>query len=168
MMQHARLPRQRPRRSARAAPDGFVVGEQSLFDIIDELPPLFILYGQEHPRVTIAPDWQHLMRMYAQGILRVMTARYNGALIGFAFSVVGPTIMTRTTLQGITVAIWLDPAYRQGRNGYNLLKANRDMLLSIGCKRLFVSADVAHQRQAVLYRRLGYKFEEASYAYDSR
>src|ERR1700744_155665 len=159
--------RHRRRRPSETASPEFVVQEEPFLQIIDELPPLFLQYGEEHAKAPIAPDWKHLMTMAASGILKVMTARYNGQLVGFAFSIVGPTIMHAKTIHGITNAVWLTPAYRLGMYGYKLLKANRDMLIAKGCHRLFLSFQMSYERQGALYKRLGYKPEEVSYAYDN-
>ena len=164
-MLHDPKRRLRRRPSESAAPE-FTLQAESLLKIVDELPPLFVLYGKEHAKSPIDPNWSALLPMAANGVLRTFTARYGGALVGFAFSVVGPHLMHASTPHGITNAIWLSPAYRQGLNGYRFLKGNRDYLLQIGCKRLYIGFDIEHQRQAVLYKRLGYKLEEMSFSYD--
>ena len=98
------------------------------------------------------------------GTIRVITARYAGALVGFCFNYVAPTLMCKSVLQGNTIAVWIDPTYRLGMRGYQLLRFNRNQLHAWGCKRLCIAADMDHGRLGLVYKRLGYKLDEMSYA----
>jgi GNAT superfamily N-acetyltransferase len=153
----------RPRPSATAAPK-FTVQPELLADVAGELPPLFVRYGKEIDKAPADPDWQGLLRMTAVDMLKLVTARFGGTLVGFCFSNIGRHIMYKSTPHGITFAVWLDPAYRTGWNGYRLLRFNRDFLHEIGCKRLCLATDVGNPRLGKIYERLGYKLDELSYA----
>src|ERR1700740_565016 len=88
--------RRLPKPSASAAPE-FTIQAESLIEIAGELPSLLVRYGKEHAKAPVDPDWQGMLRMTAAGTLRVVTARWNGALVGFCFSVVGPHLMYKST-----------------------------------------------------------------------
>lgn len=155
-----------PKPSATAAPDLTIQVEQ-LYDIAQELPPLFVSYGREFPKVegvVSDPDWPQLLRMAALGALKVLTARDDGVLVGFAFSVVGPHLMYRSVIHGITNAIWLDPAYRAGWFPVRFLRANLDMLRDAGCRRVCIGHDAGWPRLGKVFERLGYKCDEVLYA----
>ena len=169
MTQHAAQLRRRPRPSGTVAPKQdlapkFTVQPEELLAVAGELPPLFVRYGREINKAPADPDWEGLLRMTAVGMLKLVTARFDGALVGFAFSNIGRHIMYKSTPHGITFAVWLDPAYRTGWNGYRLLRFNRDFLHEIGCKRLCLSTESSNPRLGKVYERLGYKFDELSYA----
>lgn len=136
-------------------------------DIAAELPPLFLRYGREFIKVegVIAePDWPQLLRMAATGVLKVLTARDNGVLVGFAFSIIGPHLMWRSVIHGITNAIWLDPAYRFGWFPVRFLRANLDVLRELGCKRVCIAHAATTPGLGKVYKRLGYTLDELSYA----
>lgn len=141
------------------------VVHESLYKIADELPPLFIRYGKELGTAPTEPNWHELFRMQASGILRVVTARQNKVLAGFCFNSVGPHLMYRTTIHGITFAVWLDHAYRTGWTGVRLLVKNRDLLREWGVKRAYISEPfTGGLKLDKVYKRIGYEPAEMNYA----
>lgn len=168
MKPHAAALRRRPRPSASVAPKpGLTIQAESLYEIANELPPLFVRYGQEFKKVEGVisdPDWSQLFRMTAAGTLKVTTARDKGTLIGFAFSVVGPHLMYKNTCHGITIAVWLDKAYRFGWFPLKFLRRNLELLKEYGVKRAAIARDAMTPRLGVVYERLGYRVDEVSYA----
>ena len=159
-MLHDPKRRQRQRRSASAAPD-FSVQEESLFQVVDHLPPLFVRFANAHATAPLDIDWQGLMRLAASGGLVVVTARYHDTVVGICISVLTRPLMYRSTLYGTTIAIWLEPPYRAGLNGYRLARASKQALERRGCQRLFIAAN--QERLARLFERLGYCYSEHSY-----
>ena len=154
------------RPSAAAARDEPTLQVEALLDIARELPPLFVRYGREFAKiegVISDPDWQQMFRMAAAGMLRVVTVRDSGVLVGFAFNIVGPHLMYRSVIHGITNAVWLDKAYRVGWFPLKFLRFNRDKLIEWGCKRLCIGHDLTWDRLGKVYERLGYKLDEILY-----
>ena len=136
-------------------------------DIADELPVLFARYGVELGKAETEPDWKQLFQMAAVGTLRVVTLRDAGVLVGFAISVIGPHLMYRTVPHGMTIAVYMDKAYRTGWTGLKFLAKNRDILRQWGCKRISVGEDATQPKSLrKVYERLGYKMAE--YLYDMR
>jgi hypothetical protein len=139
----------------------FQVAEESLIEIADQLPAIFVRYGNEHANAPLDVDWQTMFRMSATGMLRLVVARHNKQLVGFCLNLLTRPIMYKSTLYGTTVATWLDKPYRYGLNGYKLLKTNRDLLESWGCQRMFIATD--KERLGTVFERLGYKYSEHSF-----
>jgi hypothetical protein len=155
------------RKLARPTPSATVARELTMQEeafpaISGELPPLFARV--EVAKFETNPDWTQLLRMSVSGNLRVLTVRDRKALVGIAINVVGRHLMNKHLLQGVTSMIWLDPVYRRGWTGVTFVKANRDMLIKAGAKRLCVSHALKNQRLAAIYRRAGYRLDEYSYA----
>ena len=165
MTQHALALHRRPKPSASAAPE-LTVQAELLFDIADELPPLFVRYGKEFPRVegvVFDPNWPMMFRMAAAGGLRFVTARAGDSLIGFASTIIGPHLAYKSVNYGITNAIFLDKPYRFGWFPVKFLKANLDCLREWGVKETFIARDVANARLGKVFERLGYKAVEVGY-----
>jgi len=139
---------------------------ERLEDIADELPPLFVRYGDEMGKAATEPDWVNLYRLSMAGGLRVVTLRDNGALVGFAISIVGPHLMYKSMTYGITIAVFIDKAYRHGWTGPKFLAKNRDFLREWGCHRISVGEDVTQPSLGKLYERTGYRLAEHLYVMD--
>jgi hypothetical protein len=134
--------------------------------IVDELPPLFVRYGREFPRVegvTADPNWPQMLRMAAAGGLKIVTARSGDTLVGFAINIIGPHIMYRGTCFGITNAIFLEKAYRFGWFPIKFLRHNITCLKEWGVVETFIARDVANTRLGKVFERLGYKPVEVGY-----
>lgn len=147
---------------SKAASRKLTLQEETFGAISAELPPLFARV--EVAKFPVDPDWAHLLRMAVAGNLRVLTVRDGKILVGIAMTIVGGHLMNKTMLQGVTALIWLDPVYRRGWTGVRFVKANRNMLIKAGIKRLCISHSPKDHRLAAVYRRAGYKLDEFSYA----
>jgi GNAT superfamily N-acetyltransferase len=134
-------------------------------DIADELPPLFVRYGDELGKDATDPDWSNLLRLAMTGVLRVVTLRDNNKLVGFAISMVGPHLMYRSVCHGITIAVFIDKPYRHGWTGLKFLAKNRDILREWGVKRACIAEDAtADKSLRKVYERVGYTPDETTYA----
>lgn len=133
--------------------------------IAGEFPPLFKRHWREialnQDKVPLEPDWNGYLKLDVSGILRVLTVRANGLLVGYHFVLVFPHLHYASTLWAQSDMFWLDPAYRTGWTGYRLLKLVRDTLKENGVKvhainiKLHVEAE--RGTLGVLFKRLGYK-----------
>lgn len=119
-------------------------------------------------KVPLEPNWDGYLKLDVGGILRVLTVRANGLLVGYHFVLVFPHLHYASTLSAQTDIFWLDPAYRTGWTGYKLLKLVRDTLKENGVKlhainiKLHVEAE--RGTLAVLFKRLGYKSIETVFS----
>jgi GNAT superfamily N-acetyltransferase len=159
--------RRPPRASAPALLEPSIQVE-SFSAIADELAPLFVRFWKENGRdgVPLDPDWVSLLRMTAAGLLRVVTARQDGALVGFILNIVGPHLMYHGTCHGTTIDYWLDPICRAGWFPVKFLRRNVELLREWGAKRAFIAADAGYKdgRAGKLFERLGYAKHEVHYA----
>lgn len=134
------------------------------FDAVaDELPPLFARYGEELGKDATDPDWGKLFRMAIDGTLYVVTLRDKGNLVGFAITLVGPHLMYKSVVYGITLAIFIDKPYRHGWTGLKFLAKNRDILRECGCKRISIGEDATQRSLTKVFERAGYELAERLY-----
>jgi GNAT superfamily N-acetyltransferase len=73
--------------------------------------------------VPLDPDWDRFYALDVQGILRVLTVRAEGQLVGYVFLLLGPHLHYKSTLWAHCDMFWLDPLYRQGWTGVKMFKA---------------------------------------------
>lgn len=126
-----RLPVSPP--SARAAPDA--LGEhdgvsfhlETLAPILREVLPLIRKDWEENgidrDRVPLTLDYDRYLSYDLVGILRLVTARSNGALVGFIMAYVNPHIDHAETRWAHLTWYWLHPAYRGGGVGQAMVEA---------------------------------------------
>jgi hypothetical protein len=132
--------------------------------IAKELSPLFVRHGKEilvDDPFPLEPDWDRFCQLDVAGILRVLAARDESKrLVGYVGNFVLPSLMHASVLFAIVEGVWLDPLYRQGMNGYKLLRHNDAGLREMGCKAITfqVSSHFAEDRGTLglLLKRLGY------------
>lgn len=156
-------PKQRRLRK-RLAAGSLEFAVEPLSKIASELPPLIARFGETHAPLPPDPDWRQLLNLAAGGGLVFVTARSNSELVGFAMANVGPHVLYHTTKHGWITAIWLEPEYRGGLNGYRLLLTIIETLKNLGCKRLYVWRQIGDRRLHKLFGRLGFRMEEVAYS----
>ena len=157
-------PRLRLVPSAPAKPE---IAVESFYEARNELVPLFVRFHAEQGKdgIELDPDWDQLLRMTAAGVLRVVTVRDEGTLVGFMLNVVNRPLFYGA-LHGSTIAYWLDPVYRAGWFPVKLFRRNLDFLKEWGCVRVFIAADTGYKdgRMGRVFERLGYHVHETHYA----
>jgi hypothetical protein len=116
--------------------------------------------------VELDPDWDALLRMTATGVLRVVTVRDEGVLVGFLLNTIGPALFYKSTMHGSTIAYWLDPVYRTGWFPVKVFRRNLELLREWGVKRTFIAADAGFKdgRMGRVFERLGYDLHELHYS----
>jgi hypothetical protein len=166
----AREPRQHLPLSAHAAPE-VVFAWERFHAIAREIAAPFAQHAAEvnveTAHIPIEPDWNRLLQLDLAGILHVLTARFEGRLVGYVVDFVLPSLQHASTLSAIVEGVWLDPVYRQGWTGYNLLKENDAGLRRLGARfaRFEVTSHFAADRGTLglLLKRLGYKLVGHTY-----
>lgn len=95
-------------------------------EIAKELPPLFLRHWRElalnQDFIPLAPDWDKYYTLDVTGVLKVLTVRDKGMLVGYGFLLIGPHLHYTTTRWVHGDMFWLDPLYRQGWTGVRLFK----------------------------------------------
>ncbi len=136
--------------------------------IAAELPPLFARHWQElgEKDLPLDPDWSRLFVMEAQGQLKIVTARYGEALVGYIFNFLGRHPHSQASLYSTIDNFWLDPTYRGGLEVMRWLRLNEAMLDDLGVKKRYIGIanDFMAGRVGNLFRRLGYKPVETTWS----
>lgn len=141
--------------------------EEKLFPtLINEMRPLLERHWQEvalcdaFGPVDIAEDAYH--RAEEGGMLRVYTARRNGALVGYAAYFVLPNLHYRTKPVAESDVFFLAPEERQGLAGLRLLQFADKALTAEKVAVIINRVKVAHDCGR-LFERMGYKQHEKLY-----
>jgi len=116
--------------------------------------------------VPLDPNWEAYANLDRGEILRVLTVRVSGVLVGYHFVLVFPHLHYASTLWSQTDMFWLDPAYRSGWTGYRLLRIVRDTLKENGVKVHYCPTKLHFEFEGIgrIMDRLGYKPIETIYA----
>lgn len=106
-------------------------------------------------------DYDLALRLEAEGIFRIWTARDGKTLVGYIGWLIRPHFHYRSTLHATEDLYLLAPAYRQGSNGYRFFKSSIEALKPLGVKRVMLHRKI-HQdgrggeRQGKFFARLGF------------
>ena len=140
-------------------------------DIVRELPPLFARHHQEVSEPPLLPldiDWDRYFDMALVGILRCLTVRSAGALVGYCFVIVHPHLHYASTLFAQTDIYWLDPVFRRGSTGIRMFREVETYLRAGGCKVVYVNVKLHFLKERgtldKLFRRLGFAPVETLYS----
>lgn len=125
--------------------------------------------GVNRDQVPLDPDWARYFDYDLLGLLRTLTVRSNGALVGYVVILVGPHMHYASTLWAQYDLYWLDPAYRQGWSGVKMFTEAERALREWGVKvvniNMKIHFDLSNDgRMRKLLARLGYKPRDVVYA----
>jgi len=129
----------------------------------DELLPLMEQHYREIPQsrdVPFNPHKELYMNSASCGTLRVITARDNGTLIGYASFVVMPHPHTQVP-QAVSDALYVVPS-RRGVVGVRLIDWCEQQLAREGVGALYVGASAATPLGSML-ERMGYEMVDVVY-----
>lgn len=154
----------RPRRSGRALPDLTFQWER-FATIAREAAPLVRRHWQEvalfQNQFEVDPDWDRAVKLELAGFLHILTARRDGALVGFCFNYLISSLFYAGKIWATTEGFWLDPLYREGRNGIRLFRENEKGLRERGAvgHTVEIMSHIAADRGTVgkILQRLGYQ-----------
>jgi hypothetical protein len=103
-------------------------------------------------------DWDRAFHLDMLGVLHLLTVRDNGRLVGYVLNQVFNPILFTTTKFSYVEAFFLDPLYRSGWNGVNLLKKNEKGMRMLGVK--IIKLGLYREDFNFIIKRLGYEFTE--------
>lgn len=133
----------------------------------DEMLPLLVRHWREvalnHAEVPLDIDEERYAALDEAGGLHIVTARLDGALIGYHVAIVSTHLHYRSTLHGITDVYYLAPEHREGFTGIRLFKAVEHEMRQLGVRKLFTGTKV-HLDMSRLFERLGYTRVEYLYS----
>ena len=119
--------------------------------------------------IPLDPDWSRAYALEEMGVLRILTARCDGALVGYNAFHVMPHIHSRSTSIAVNDVLYVEPAHR-ARIGFVLLRTAERALKAAGVVRIHYGTKVhatvgrrGHKTGDVLAK-LGYRHDEELYS----
>ena len=99
---------------------------ERLSDIREEVKTLLPVHWREvdvfHDDAPLDPDWDRYDEYEKLGLLYVVTARIQGALIGYLSVFCYPHMHHKTQKFAFVDVLWLHPAWRKGWTGIRLIR----------------------------------------------
>ena len=134
---------------------------EKIVDIIPELKSIVGLHWSEigafdRDNVPLDVDWDKYVAMEEVGVVKMLTVRSDGCLIGYYIAFVTFHPHYKQTLFADCDIMFLLPSYRKGFTGYKLIKKAEEYLFSIGVQ-INILSTKANKDLAKLTERLGYK-----------
>lgn len=108
---------------------------------------------KEYP---LDPDWDAYKRLNDSKMLRCITCRADGELIGYIIFFISPHIHYKTCITAVEDIYFLKKEYRRGRIGIRLFKYAEEVLKRIGVNRIIYGTKV-YLDNSKLFNYLGYK-----------
>lgn len=140
-----------------------------LEDIQGELEALAPAHWREVTRPALQPHlplhihWEVYAALEQSGQLRLLTVRVDDALVGYATALLYEHLHSQGVFCASINNYYIDPAYREGGLGLQLLAAMRESLRDDGVQYLTIGTK-AHRSLAPLLERLGMVCEELIYS----
>lgn len=136
-------------------------------DLRDEMIPLLVRHWHEvalnHAEVPLDIDEARYADLDEKGALHIVTARSDGALIGYHVAIVTTHLHYASTLHGITDVYWIAPEKRHGITAVRMFQRVEKELKALGVRKLFTGTKL-HIDQGRLFESLGYRPVERLYS----
>jgi len=118
------------------------------------------IYDEEY-----CPDTVYVMAELSmkQGLLSILEV--DGHVRGFACGIKGPLLANSEVFTGTELAWWVDPEYRQGKNGIGLMENLENQAKIAGIKywnMIFMESSMPDVIEGI-YQRMGYRKVEVTY-----
>ncbi|MBK3774770.1 hypothetical protein GAY31_11445 [Azospirillum brasilense] len=142
--------------------------EETFSSAIEEIKTLMHGHWEEvasnKDTAFLEPNWDSFTKLEEAGALYVLTARDDGALVGYIIHVVVRPLHYASRVTAHDDAHYLLPAYRKGMNGIKMIKAAEDMLKRAGVNSIAYHSKAREDiNKGPVFQRLGYKPEEIIY-----
>jgi len=109
------------------------------------------------------PDWDAYDRMAQAGLLRTITVRNDGELIGYMAFFILPNPHYKSCKMAYEDVYYLKAEYRKGRVGIKMFQYAEEALKKIGVNRILIHTKV-HLDNSRLLEYLGYSWTDKIYA----
>ena len=110
----------------------------------------------------LAPDYLAYGRLAVNGMLRCVTCRAEGNLIGYIIFIVQPHLHYMSCKTAFEDIYFLRKEFRQGRTGIRLFQYAEDVLKQDGVNRIIMHTKI-HSDNTRLFEYLGYKHTDKVY-----
>ncbi len=132
---------------------------ESLEDVFTEIQPLLRAHADEIYDGHLEPDWERYVEIEKAGALHIRTLRDNDHLVGYCISVIHHHLHKCDQVWAYNDNIYLDPKYREGLVGYNLLKGAIHDIKSGGVSGMLLNMRLQYPFRSLL-KRLGFNQSE--------
>jgi GNAT superfamily N-acetyltransferase len=132
---------------------------------IDELEELFPSHYEElcvTKDFPLEPDYDAYKNLAQAGMLRCITCRVDGALIGYIVFIVQPHLHYKSCKTAFEDLYFVKKEYRKGRIGIRLFKYAEEVLKQFGVNRIIMHTKV-HLDNSKLFEYLGYRHTDKIY-----
>jgi GNAT superfamily N-acetyltransferase len=132
------------------------------FKFVDEFEKLFPEHYEELCVVKdfeLNPDYAAYKRMCDAGMLRCITCRCDGELIGYIIFIIQPHLHYMSCKTAFEDIYFIRKEYRRGRVGIKLFQYAENVLKGIGVDRIVMHTKV-HLDNSRLFEYLGYKMTD--------
>lgn len=130
---------------------------ESVIESRNEFHELFEFHWEEIARhkdtIKLNPDYEAYQRLEEAQVLRVVTARDEGKLVGYIANMVTPNLHYKDHLMATNDVLYLHPDYRRGGTFIRMLDYTEDYLAEIGVINFYIHMKVRHDFSQVLERR---------------
>jgi len=116
------------------------------------------------PDIPLSVDVEKYLAVERDGKLRLVTAREDGVLVGYALFIVSPHGHYQGSLQALQDVFYVDPSRRGYRLGLKLLKASEALLKAEGVQVVHHHVKCAHPALGRLLELRGYDWVERIYS----
>lgn len=131
-------------------------------DFLDELEQVFPEHYEElcvTKEFPLEPDYEAYRRIGQAGMLRTVTCRADGVLVGYIVFIVSPHLHYKSCATAIEDIYFVKKEYRKGRVGIRLFQYAEKVLKDRGVKRIVMHTKV-HLDNSKLFEYLGYKWTD--------
>ena len=119
---------------------------ENMANVKEEIKPLleehWELVALNKGAIKLNPDYKEYARLDAAGVLKVFTARNDGALVGYFVLTISKSIHYSDHLFAINDVIFVKPDSRAGATGYKLIKYAEEYCKEIGVSVLTLNTKV--------------------------
>lgn len=92
----------------------------------EELEPMILAHYKEialyQESIKLAPDWARYFQLEEMGILKILTARQEGTLIGYYIQLINPNLHYSLDNFAVCDIVYLGKEYRGGKHSVELFK----------------------------------------------
>ncbi len=132
-------------------------------DILPLIKEHWELIALNKGSIKLNPDWEQYAALDASGIMKVFTARDNGALVGYFILLVNNSLHYKDHVFAVCDIIFVTPEARKGATGYKLLKYAENWCKKNNVSLLNINTKV-HMPFDSLLEKTGYNLIERLYS----
>jgi GNAT superfamily N-acetyltransferase len=132
---------------------------------LDELESIFPEHYEElcvTKDFPLEPDYEAYRNLGRAGMLRCVTCRADGVLIGYIVFIVQPHLHYRSCKTAFEDIYYVKKEFRKGRIGIRLFQYAEKVLKEFGINRIIIHTKI-HLDNSKLFEYLGYKHTDKLY-----